>query len=803
MISAPLIAILLLTTAFEVEPTAVRLVGSDGRVQLLVTSVGTGVARVDVTRDPTVRFRSLDPSVATVDAHGRVRPNGPGQTRIEIVHRGQATSVNVTVEDYADARPVSFQADVAPILAKRGCNAGACHGKATGQNGFRLSLLGSDPRLDYESLVREGRGRRVFPAAPSASLLLKKPTAAIPHGGGRRFTADSPEAHTIARWIGRGMEFGSSATQAAARLEVHPTERTVASRGTQQLRVVTVDSRGAPLDVTHLAQYQSNAAELAAVDDDGWVETGSGVGEAAIMVRFGDAVVVSRITVPAAGDPPQWDMPPSRNLIDPLLFGKLRELGIPPSAECTDTEFARRASLDICGIVPDPDEVAAFAARRDPDKRLRWVERLVERPEYADLFAMKWSAILRNKRTLGPLSQPGAFAFHAWIREALAENVPYDRFVARLLTATGDPAFNPPLVWYRQVKTVEEQVDDTAQVFLGLRLQCARCHHHPFESWGQADYYGFAAFFSRIGRKPSADPVTPQVYVLPEGVATDPLNGRSYGPRVLGGTALRGLGPRDDPRHALVDWLRRPDNPYFARALVNRYWKHFFGRGLVEPEDDLRASNPPSNPALLDALAADFVAHGYDLKRLVVTIASSRAYDRSSLPRAGNEGDHQNFARYSPRRLPAEVLLDAIGVLTGRPVVFDGVPAGFRAVQLPDDGFSSTFLDTFGRPRRESACECERSAEPSLSQGLLLLSSADLQRRLRDDHGRAARLAREPKPDTAKIDRLYRLAYSRPPTADELAACLAHLARRREHSRERYEDLIWALINTKEFLFNH
>jgi hypothetical protein len=455
--------------------------------------------------------------------------------------------------------------------------------------------------------------------------------------------------------------------------------------------------------------------------------------------------------------------------------------------------------------LPEPGEVLALEADTDPDKRVKWVDRLLDRPGYADRFAMIWSALLRNKRTLGALSQPGSFEFHAWIREALAENLPYDRFVYAILTATGDAAVHPPVVWFRQSATVEDQADDVAQLFLGVRLQCARCHHHPYERWAQDDYWGFAAFFSRIGRKAGPDPVTPRVFVLPEGRATDPLTGRSHAPRFPGSAEPLDLGPGRDPRAALAEWIRRPGNPFFARAVVNRYWKHFFGRGLVEPEDDLRASNPPAVPALLDALADDFVRHGFDLKRLARTLATSRAYERSGAPNAWNGPDRQGVSRFLPRRLPAEVMLDAIDAVCGTSSPFDGLPAGTRAVQLPDDGVDTPgrFLDTFGRPRRETVCGCERGAEPGLSQSLHLLNSEEIEQKVCSPSGRAARWAAVPRPDDERVAELYRLAFSRLPTDEERSACLAHLARRRAEGRLRqgYEDLIWAVVNTKEFGF--
>jgi len=787
--------------SLEVEPARAALRGSDSLSQVIVTGRTKEGIPVDLTAS--ARYAARDPGVATVDADGLIRPSGDGLTTIEIAAGGKTATLAVTVADYANARPVHFVGEVVPILSKHGCNAGGCHGKSGGQNGFRLSLLGFDPKGDYESLVQEGRGRRVFPTSPGASLLLKKPTTQVPHGGGKKFAVGSPEYNTLARWVGQGMPFGTGREPALVGLSVEPGRRVIPRKGRQQLRVVACYGDGTTADVTRLAQYQSNAAELAEVDLNGTVRALGGVGEAAIMARFGGLVAVARATIPSEAGASDWEEPAPGNFIDPLVFRKLRELGLRPSEACTDAEFARRSALDICGILPGPGEVVAFEADADPGKRARWVDRLLTRPEYADLFAMKWSAILRNKRGLGEIALPGTFGFHGWIRQSLAENKPYDRFVAEIVATRGDPTTNPPVVWYRQVKTLEERVDDSAQLFLGIRIGCARCHHHPFERWSQDDYYGYASLFARVGTKPGTDPTAPRVYNLGAGLASNPLTGEPRKPKPLGAPELADLGPYRDPRASLADWLRRPDNPFFARALVNRYWKHFLGRGLVDPEDDMRVSNPPSNPELLDSLADDFVRNGYDLKRLVRTIATSRAYDRSSQPNESNAVDRRNFARFYPRRLPAEVLLDAIDAVAGSREKFNGLPATFRATELPDDGFASYFLDVFGRPKRESVCECERSAEANLSQTLHLLNSDDVQGKLTSDAGRAARLAADPRSDAAKVEELYRLALARRPTDDERGECLAFLHRRRAGGklRQGFEDLIWTLINTKEFLF--
>ncbi|WP_435005270.1 DUF1553 domain-containing protein [Tundrisphaera lichenicola] len=788
--------------SLDVQPSRVSLQGPDGLVQLIISGRAADGRTSDLTA--TARYTTRDPQILSVDPDGLIRPLKDGSTTIEVAAGSLVQQVEVVVTDFSHPRTVRFLGEVVPILTRYGCNAGGCHGKSIGQNGFRLSLLGFDPQADYEAIVREGRGRRVFPPNPEASLLLRKPSATIPHGGGKRLEVGSAEYRTLARWIGQGMPSGLLSEPSLVGLAVEPRQRVVPRRGRQQLRVVASFEDGSTADVTRLAQYQSNADDLAEVTPNGVIRALDGLGEAAIMARFGGLVAVSRASIPMESGSADWVDPALRNFIDPLVFRKLRELGLQPSPSCTDAEFARRSSLDLCGSLPEPAEVIAFEEDSDPSKRSKWVDRLLSRPEYADLFAMKWSAILRNKRALGDLAKPGTFGFHDWIRQSIAQNKPYDQFVAEILGARGDARWNPPVAWYRQVKTLEERVEDSAQLFLGLRIGCARCHHHPFEKWGQADYQGYASFFTRIGTKPGSDPTLPLIYNLPEVLAKDPRTGEPRNPKPPGGAELDDLGRYRDPRDSLIEWMRTPENPYFARALVNRYWKHFLGRGLVEPEDDLRISNPPSNPELLDALADDFIRSGYDLKHLARTIATSLAYDRTSLPEGSNGEDRRNFARFYPRRLPAEVLLDAIDKVAGARESFPGVPASTLAIQLPDDGFASPFLDTFGRPARDTACECERSAEANLSQALHLLNSDDVQARIADENGRAARLAQDPRPDPKKVEELYRLAFSRRPTDNELRDCLAFLESHRSGGRLRqgFEDLIWTLINTKEFLFN-
>jgi len=706
----------------------------------------------------------------------------------------------VVQPDFDPARPVSYAAQVGPLLSLLGCNAGSCHGKAGGQHGFALSLFGADPNTDLRA-IRD----RVDPSDPATSLLVLKPTAQVPHGGGQKLAIDSADYQTLLRWIGQP-EHDEAATgkPRLVRLNLNPARQILPLRGGGQIRVEANWDDGSVVDVTRLSRFESNAPAVVEVSPQGNLIAGGGeiVGEAAILVRFGRDLAVGRVIVPSGRPLPSISQKMD-STIDRLVARKLGELGLIPSPPATDAEFARRSAIDVAGSLPDPPAVEAFERDDRPDKQAQWVDGLLVSPGYADHFAAKWSAILRNRRALGDLSKPTTFGFHAWVRQAIAENWPYDRFVAAIVAAKGDAASDPNVAWFRHVPSIEERTDDVAQVFLGTRIGCARCHHHPTERWGLADYADFAAFFAQVGTKAGPDPTTFRVFHQPR----TPAQGPTHAPRPLGATQSLNLAPRDDPRDALVAWMVGPGNPDFARAIVNRYWKHFFGQGLVEPEDDFRSTNPPTDPELLDTLARELRAHGFDLKWLIRTITTSQAYARSSIPDASTPLGQSSFARYTPKRLSAEVLLDAIDLLTGASSHYDGVPPATRASTLPDDGFASPFLDAFGRPGRRTACECERTVEPSLAQALFLLNSAEVEAKLAAPSGRAARYARpdDARPDAAKVAELYRLAFSRPPTLGESALALSFLDGRRRSGQAAagYADLIWALINTKEFLYNH
>lgn len=701
--------------------------------------------------------------------------------------------------------PVTFERDVIPILTRAGCNAGACHGKARGQNGFALSLLSYDPDFDYHAIVSEARGRRIFAAAPEFSLLLRKASAQLPHGGGKRLERGSPGYEVLHRWIEAGLPRTPANAPKLLRITVEPTERILAAGGTQQLLVTAHDSDGSARDVTHLATFQSNESTIAAVDADGRIKAGPLPGEAAVMARFMEKFVVCNVSIPLAGDVPAalYARLPRANFIDGHVWNKLQRLGITPSEPAGDAVFLRRASLDVIGRLPTPAEVRAFLADKSPDKRAKLIDRLLERPEYADYWANKWADLLRpNPYRVGIKA---VYNLDAWLRDAFRKNKPYDQFVRELLTAKGSTFRNGAAVVFRDRREPDEITTIVSQLFLGVRLDCARCHHHPFEVWGQDDFYSLAAFFARIGRKgvglsPPISGGEEIIFAGNRGEVRHPVSGKVLPPRPLGGSPAV-LDEDHDPREVLADWLTAADNPYFARVLVNRVWAELMGRGLVDPVDDLRATNPPSNGPLLDALAVEFRKQRYDLKKLIRTIMSSYVYGLSSTPSKRNVADTRNYSRHYRQRLRAEVLLDAVSDITQVPETFAAAPPGSRAMELWTVRSQSMFLDSFGRPDPNQDPPCERTSDTTVVQALHLMNAPNLHRKVTADSGRAAALAKSAKSPQQIVEELYLLAYGRLPSAEEKADCVKLFEEKGVPRRQATEDLLWALLNTPEFIF--
>ena len=709
---------------------------------------------------------------------------------------------------------ISFVNDVVPVLTKAGCNAGVCHAKAGGgQKGFHLSLLGFEAGEDYEHIVKENRGRRLFLSAPEKSLLLTKASGKTPHGGGLRIKADSQAYQILLNWIRQGATFDGEVAPKLLAVDVQPGRGTVQRNTEQQLKAVAKYSDGSERDVTEQALFESNDKSMADVSDRGLVKVLDIPGKVAIMVRYQGRITVFNASIPLGA--PVENVPPSKNFVDDLVFANLKEIGVPPSPVCDDATYLRRITLDISGRLPTEEESRAFLANTAADKRDQVIDNLLSSPEYADFFANKWTAMLKNRRD-DASDITSNFAFYAWVRDSLLANKPYDQMVRELLAATGTVIANPPVAWYKRVKEPKQQLEDVAQLFLGVRMQCAQCHHHPFERWSQDDYYSLSAFFTQVGRKPSATRGEDLIFhKRGVAVATNIKTGASLKPGALG-DAIPAIAPDEDPRLKLADWMSSPQNPFFAKALVNRYWKHFFRRGLIEPEDDIRDSNPPTNPELLAALEKHFIESHFDLKSLVKVIVQSNAYQLSATPNEHNIADVQNYSRYYPRRLQAEVMLDAIDDLTGAKTDFPNLPAGTRAIALPDNSYNnaSPFLRVFGRPENESVCECERIQSSSLAQSLHLMNAADIKGKLATGSGRADLLSKSDKPPEDRIRELYMVAFSREPKAEELKVAVDYLAEplldsagnpvdAQRANQEKFQDLIWALINTKEFLFNH
>ena len=801
-----------------VHPESVTLADPFARRQLLVEVEGRDATRI-------AKFSTSQPNVATVDESGYVLPVADGTAEISITFDGQTSTVPVTVKGMANARAVDFSTEIVPLLSRFGCNAGGCHGKQGGQNGFQLSLFGFDTEFDYSALVKEARGRRVNVANASGSLLVRKAVGSVPHGGGRRIEVGSEPYRLLLSWIESSAPASSPEVPHVVKLHVSPKERVLrnnvaqtptseqstnrtdvgvrSTNSQQQLAVIAEYSDGSQRDVTRQADYSSNLDVVAAVTPDGLVKTTGQSGEAAIMTRYMGQVAVFLALVPHGEPLKEIANFTPKSEIDRLVVEKWKKLGLKPSPLVDDATFLRRVTLDLCGRLPTSDEVRVFLNDATPTKREAAVDRLLESPDYPAFFALRWASILRNSDLAG--ANRAAYAFHNWIKDQVARNVPYDEFARGVIAASGEWQDAPPINRYWQMRDdlLHQSTADTAQVFLGLRLQCAKCHHHPYERYSQEDYYGLSGFFTRLGQKSFGEP--PPYFNAPTVTRGDqnPLTKQSPKPKFLDGDYAE-FSSEQDPRHALVDWMAKPENPYFARTMVNRLWGHFFGRGIVHEVDDLRATNPPSNPELLKFLADDFLAHKFDIKHAIRQMVTSQVYQLSSQPTPDNEHDRQNYARFYARRMIAEVFLDSVNQAIGVRDRFNGVGASARAVDLPHENFGSYFLDSFDRPKRVTACECERSPGATLAQVLLLSNSEEIENKLASGDGKIGKFfaEKERRPLKDLVEELYLSTLSRLPSSDELTASMKYLDGESD-KRPAVEDLLWTLLNSKEFMFNH
>jgi hypothetical protein len=785
-------------------PPAVTLTGNFARAQLVVAA-GTGERADDLTGVAT--FQSSDPKVVTVSPAGRLLAVGNGNAAVTITAGGLAKSVSVAVTGVSDRPAIGFVEHVMPVLSKAGCNAGACHASQYGKGGFKLSVFGFAPSDDYAAILRDGFGRRACIEDPAHSLFLLKPTGAVPHQGGKRFEAGSVDHQTLVQWLKNGAPRPNPAPAAVTALKVEPSRRVGPAGFAQQLRVTATYSDGRVADVTHWCKYDSLDDAVVRVDADGRVRT-VGKGQGAALVRFEGQAAIATVVVPQGGavDLTGWS---DANVVDKLAAAKFREIGIQPSGLCDDATFLRRAYLDATGTLPTAVQAKAFVDSADPAKRQRLVDELlgltgdpardVHNNNYAAHWALKWSDLIRSNSA--QIGEQGMWALHNWLTDAFRQNKPWDKIVRELVTAKGSTFSNGPANYFRIANNPQDLTEATSQLFLGVRLQCCKCHNHPYEPLTQTDYYAFAAFFARVGNKPSQEfgLFGNETVILnrPDGEVGHPKTGK-----ILPPTPLRGQ-PADakaDRRLALADWITAKDNAYFARNLANRLFAYLIGRGLVEPIDDVRATNPASNPELLDALSRELVAGGFDQKKLLRLILTSRLYQLDSKPTRANAADEKFYSHFHVKRMSAEVMLDAIDQATGSRTKYEKVPLGTRAIELPDAKYNNYFLTTFGKPRREAVCECERVSEPNLAQALHTLNGDLIEAKIADANGRVAALLTAKKSPDEIVTELYLVTLARRPTAEELSACKSLLA---GDAKVFYQDLLWTLLNSKQFQFVH
>lgn len=778
--------------SLSVLPNPVRLGGGNLLQQLQVTAHDAAGRKFDVTHRCTLTLG--DEAVARIDGTS-IRGSVDGETTLQVAYGNQKTEIPVVVRGLDRFPAVHFLNDIMPLLSKLGCNSGGCHGKQSGQNGFKLSVFGFDPAADYNALVKEARGRRVFVASPAGSLLVAKATNELAHGGGARTRQGSVDHVLLRQWVHQGAPWGADGTARTTGIRVEPAHRTLPMHSELQLLVTAVYSDGSTRDVTSAATLTSNAQPVADVADLGLLHSGKMPGEAAITINYMGHVTSTRVTVPRQSFPDPYPKIPANTRIDTLVWTKLQRMGIVPSGLTDDATFLRRLHLDTIGTLPRPGEVRRFLADKPAGRRTRAIDAVLQRPELADYWAVKWGDILLVDRAV--LGARGAFEFHRWLRQQLLLNRPYDVWVRELLTATGNSGRFGPVNFFRAARTPEQLTRSVSQSFLGIRMDCAQCHHHPFEKWGQQDFFGMAGFFKGL-QHVRVDPSRELVFHGGYQPTTMPLTGAAVPTRPPGGKVIADFG-KSDPRVKLAAWVTSPRNPYFTRLVANRLWKHFLGRGLVEPEDDFRSTNPPTNPALLDLLAARVVESGFNLKAVMRQILTSRVYQLTSVPNKTNRDDEQNYSHFLVKRLPAPVLLDAISAVTGTPEAYAGMPRGTRAIQLWDNRLPSYFLDTFGRSERQSPCECGSSTEATMAQTLHLMNAPEIDAKVVAAGGRVDRLIARGAKTEEIIEDLCLAALGRRPRPKEIR--VAQRLFSAATPRQAAEDFLWALLNSYDFLF--
>lgn len=798
-------AILMLASATSVQaiapvsiavfPPDVNVQSARGKQRIIVqASYADGITR-DVTAQAKVTIS--DPKIAKI-VNLEVLPVGDGKCSIAVEFEGKTTQVPVDVKDATKDRPISFKLDVMPIFLRNGCNQGGCHGAARGKDGFRLSLFGFDPDGDHYRLTRELNGRRINLAIPEESLLVEKSIGKVPHTGGQKFAVGEQYYNDLVRWVDAGGPQDPAGIPTPVSVDLFPKSALLDGKGsTQQLIVRAKYSDGSERDVTSLALFLSSNDSSGKVSPNGLVTAGDR-GEAFVMARFSTFTVgVPFIVLPKDL---KFSFPPTpeKNYIDTLVNAKLKNLRIAPSATCSDEVFLRRIFIDLTGMLPSVDEYKTFMANKSADKREQLVKDLMERKEFSELWVLKWAELLQI-RSSNQVSYKATLLYYNWLQDRIARNVPLNQWVQELLGANGGTFNNPVTNYYQNETDILKVTENVAQVFMGMRIQCAQCHNHPFDRWTMDDYYGFAAFFTQIGRKRTDDPRELVVFNSGSGEINHPVGGRRMAPKYLGGEVPDVVGK--DRRGLMAEWLASPKNPYFATNLSNMVWTHFFGLGIINEVDDVRVSNPPSNSELLQELGKKFTEYNYDFKRLVKDIVLSNSYQLSTQTNSSNESDTKNFSHSSIRRIKAETFLDCISQVTETKNKFPGLPLGARAVQIADGQVSNYFLTTFGRATRESVCSCEVKLDPTLSQSLHLLNGDATTQRITQGN-LIGKLLKEKKTPEEILDEIYIRCLSRMPSADEKTKVLA-LVNAEKDKKQVLEDAFWAVLNTREYMFNH
>ncbi len=783
-------------TDLQCYPTNINF-SSAGSTQRIVVQAtyADGVTR-DVTTDAS--YKLVNPKLARLD-HAALSPLADGRTELRVSYKGRKLSIPVSISNATNQPPISFKLDVMPVFMKAGCNAGSCHGSSRGKDGFRLSLFGFDPDGDYYRLTREQIGRRINLAIPEESLIIQKGLGAVQHTGGVRFGTNSDLCKTLLTWLNGGAPKDPPDIAKVIGIEIFPKSAVLeGSNALQRFIVRARYSNGTERDVTPLTVFISNNDGTAKVAEDGLVTAGQR-GEAFIQARFAEFNVGAQIIVTPKNLPFKWPQVASRNYIDDAVYTKLKKLRFAPSEVCDDATFIRRVSLDLTGNLPKPEEVEKFLQDTDTAKRDKLIDQLLARKEFAELWVMKWAELLEIRTRDNRVYPKATVLYFEWLRDRMLANVPFDQIVRELLTTSESNFRNPAANYYQIEPDTLKLAENTAQIFMGMRIQCSQCHNHPFDRWTMNDYYSFAAFFARIGRKPGDDPRETVIYDRSDGEVNHLVTGKPMHPKFLGGDEPE--IKNESRREVLARWLTSPQNPYFARNLANIVWAHFMGRGIIEPVDDVRISNPPSNPELIDALAAKFVEYKYDFKRVIRDICTSRTYQLSTRPSSSNASDDRNFSKAAIRRIRAEVLLDCISEVTETQDKFPGLPRGAHAVEIADGNTANYFLTTFGRASRTTVCSCEVKVDPNLSQALHLLNGRTLQSKI-EDGAVVKKLLKEGQTPDRIIENLYLRCFSRKPMDDEMAK-LKNFLTSDSNQEQVLKDIFWSLLNAKEFVFNH